>query len=636
MAMLLKRLIFLPALLLVALLSCSSHDGRPYTAIEGDPYATRLYRLPRGVKVFVTHNDVQPRATVALCLPSVACDTLERLLAPSTRSQKYRSLFASIGTDVCDVTEIHGSTIVSNDIPCNEIENWAHILSGSFLSLPDSAFFVVSGAVDAETAVAAIEKQISATPLTPTLATAFDAATVDMQVARLLSPSNPTPTELAKAYNQKLLFGEKDNGFRTFAIAEAVIRGAVWNDVYLRRERLKILDAAQLADSRRLPSIYRCGRMPEATAAAENNITLLPSLPAPVIFPDADGLEISSANGTKLICGEAGDTLFTLALRYSMPQLSPSFIGHFAAWLDEKLGGTATVQADGAALQLNIEGIASNQQGSIKTLFAALDTILNNKNLYKQLCADNDAVAATKKPLDNIAEQFARYMNGGQSLQGTYDAAAHCVAAMLAPPSEILYSGRDSENILAAISKRLHVNEKPMQSAAPGDTVAAISLLPMDTEEFISIVAAPAAIGVADHASVLLFNKAASLAGASEKHYPSGAYRFPGVVPGKIPFTREEFDASKLYLLYECSTQKVGGYSLAEEYLAACERGYTAAELYDALNSLDYYDVKEFHQRQTESRSPQLIIGRQSSIRQLNIAQQHTIIHLTSDELFGY
>lgn len=636
MAKLLKRFIFLPLLMLVSLLSCSSHAGRPYASIEGDPYETRLYRLSGGVKVFVTCNDVQPRVTAALCLPSVVCDTLERLLTPSVRSQKYNSLFASIGTDVSDVTEIYGSTIISNDIPCNEIENWARIISGSLMSLPDSAIFIISGAVDAETAVAAVEKQISAMPLTSAHTAAIDASTADKQVALLLSPSNITSSESARLYVEKLLFGEKDNCFRTFAIAEAVLRGAAWNDAYLRSERLKMLDSTQLAGSRKLPPMYRRGRMPEVTAGAENNITLLPSPPAPVVFPDTGGLQISSTDASRLICNETDDTLFTLALRYSMQQLSPSFISHFATFLDEKIGGAAIVHADGAVLQFSLEGVASAQQHSVNEFFATLDTILNNKNLYRQLCADKGVVDATKNKFDNIAEQFARYTHGDQCVQGAYEATALCAAALFAPPTEILYYGNNSKNVVAAISKRLPLNERPIQSVARDDTIATICLLPMDTEDARSVVAVPAAISVDDHASILLFNKSASLAGAIGKHYPSGAYSFSGVAAGEIPFTREEFDAAKSYLLYACSTLNRGGYSLVEESLAAYERGYTASELYDALSSLGYSDVKEYHQCQTEKSSAQLIVGRQNCIRQQNIARQNMIIHLTSDELFGY
>lgn len=631
MTMLLRRFIILPTLLLMALLSCSSHDGRPYSTIAGDPYATRLYRLSGGIRVFVTRNDVQPRATVALCLPSVACDTLERLFTPSVRSQKYRTLFATIGTDLCDVTGIYGSTIVSNDIPCNETENWARIIRGTFVALPDSAAVVVSGAVDPEATVAAVERQLASLPLMPTRPLVVDTAAADIRFIRSLCPANVGLSGLKEAYNQRLAFGEKDNGFRAFAIAEAILRGAAWNDAYGRRKRLESMNDSQFAMLKGLPLLCRSSRMPDAMAGAENSITLLPSPPASVLFPDTDKLDISGSDATKYICYETDDTLFTLALRYNMEQLPPCFTALVAGYLHDKFGGRAAVQSVDGTLQLRLEGAVSNQSAMVGQALAALDAMLGNKNLYKNLLSDKDAVASLKNNPYNIAVQFARYIHDGQSLYGADDAVARCVKKLLSLPTELLYSGNSPQAAIKTLVSRESTKENVTVSAAPGDTVPTFCLLPVDTDTPIGIFATAPVISVADHASILLFNKAASLAGAVDRYFPEGAYCCRDTAAAGLPFTRVELDAAKSYLLYGCSTQKGYGYPLAEEYAAASLRGYTASQLYDALCSLDCSDVEDFHFRQTDRPAARLVVGRQSSVM-----QEERMTHLTSDELFGY
>ena len=118
------------ALLLLSLLSCSSEKSHPYSMVEGAARPTRLYQLTSGIKIYITPEQEQPRTVAALCLPGTPAKELTALCSAAPLATDYPLCFAHIGTEPSLAAHINGSTVIHNNIPSNETENWTIIMRG--------------------------------------------------------------------------------------------------------------------------------------------------------------------------------------------------------------------------------------------------------------------------------------------------------------------------------------------------------------------------------------------------------------------------------------------------------------------------------------------------------------------------
>ena len=149
---------------LLSMLSCSSEEGRPYTIVEGTAQPTRLYMLANGIRVYITPEEKQPRTIAAICIPTTSKDTIANLFTSAPLAPDYPLLLAQTGTKESLITKRENFLTIQNNIPSNETENWAIIMSGTLTTLPDSAFIVLKGGAECNTAVEQIEKQFTKLP----------------------------------------------------------------------------------------------------------------------------------------------------------------------------------------------------------------------------------------------------------------------------------------------------------------------------------------------------------------------------------------------------------------------------------------------------------------------------------------
>ncbi len=569
------RYLVTPLLVLFfSLLSCSSDSVYPYTVVKGDPYNTRLYMLPGGIKLYIAHKAVRPRVKAALHLPSVAGDTLATLYHPSVYSYEYPLLFARIGCEVSRVADCQGSSVVYNNIPSNELENWAVIMRGTFTSLPDSLSIFLSGDVEYDAAVAIIMRSFSDFPL-------FSSAPRTEDANSLLA-------------NIRAQFSHQG-------------------------KRL-VTPVASRHD-------------------AKNRIELLPSPPAKVVFPDVDKLKIKSASGGPvMVVGESDDTLFTLTVRTPMKNLPASFLvlveEYFTASCNDSVA-RVRVDKESRSIEFSLSGRVENMQHSLPEALTMLKAAADGEKFHKYLLANSAAVEASKNNYENIAMQTAVYAVGGERLCGLRQMAEYSMNALFTPSGRLFFCGKDADKAHSLFLKFLNPSVVPSLDdySASSDTLARYLLLPSDTENRVTVTLGEAYEGVVDFATIALFNKAVTLSGASARLYCNGALLSTDTL---VPFTRTAFDAAKSFLLYECSTHGSDAASLIHEYQLTIERGFASSQLYDALMHLCFSDVEEFYSRHNENAVTRLIISRESSLNMPELTAVGRVVHLTSDELYGY
>lgn len=577
-------------LVLLSLLSCSSDSEYPYTIVKGDPYNTRLYTLPQGVKLYIARTDEPARVSVALYMPSVANDTLTTLYRQSVYSSEYPMLFARIGSEVSRVGDIDGSTVVYDNIPSNELENWAVIMQGSFLSFPDSLSVVLMGDVVYDDAVATLTRHFEKMQFirSASVACADDASTILANVRKLFSENI------------------EDGGCK------------------------KIIS------------------LPGASADAKNSIMLLPSPPAKVIFPDLDKLKtLSTREQPSMVVAPNDDTLFTLIMRTRMSALPASYLmlikEYFESSLNDKndsISVATHINADkgSRALEFSVSGRSENARQIIAQAILKLQSIADGEKFYNYLLANGDAVDASKKSNENIAMQVTDYVTRDDRMCGMREMAEYSMDALFSLSSELYYCGKSADEIYPLLLKQLRPSVTPLLGnfSASGDTLACYMLLPADADDVAIVTPGEPYETVEDFAAIALFNKAASLTKAvpSAKFYHSGALLS---TDDSLPFTHEAFEAAKSFLLYDCSTHgSANGSSLIKEYYTLNEQGYTSSQLYDALMRLSLFDVENFYKRHKDNSAMQLIVGRESGLNLRELKKKGSVVHLTSSELFGY
>lgn len=545
----LKSIIAPMALLLLSLFSCSSEKGHPYSMVEGAARPTRLYKLASGIKIYITPEQEQPRTTAALCLPGTPVKELTALCTAAPLATDYALCFAHIGAEPGIATRINGSTVIHNNIPSNETENWAIIMRGTLASLPDSAIFILTGGADCDAAVTHIDRHFSQAPRTPSAATIDDKEACD--IAATLGTATTTPT------------------------------------------------IADILTSNADTTITTCG------------IELLPSPPYTLSFPDESEIHtIVDKNGRRIVTHSNG-TQLTLSLHCPIKDTPATILSMVAEYINCNVGGTVSATATADGIELLTINPTNNPEQTMARLTTMLDTITDSNKFHRYLAERKAAIDADKQKHENIAAQTPLYLAHSTAVhRGLQQIATHCMNSL-----------------------RFTATATPT-TATFDDTPATWQLLPQDSDTTVTIFVTKPHSGIDEQAAAMLFNKAATLAAATPRH-GNGTYIYHGS-DSLFPFSHKEYEAAKNYLLYAVSTLKPTGSSLVTGHTAALQRGYTASQLYDALSTLSFNDIKDFHETKCESPLTTFIVGRQSSIDQRELSRQGTVVHITYDELFGY
>ena len=568
--------------MLFSLLSCSSDSAYPYTVLKGDPYNTRIYSLPGGARLYIARTADRPRVAAALCMHSVASDTLDTLYRESVYSPEYPLLFARIGSEVSSVAECGGSAIVCNNLPSNELENWAALMQGTFATLPDTLSIVLFGDVVYDDAVSVLSRYFAGA------STASD---------------DDAPSLLAHAReNFYTLSG--DDGRRLLLPSEA--RPDAKNSInLLASPPAKVLfpdtDNLKIKESARRP---------------------------------------------KMVVAASDDSLFTFAVRARLQELPASFLVSLKEYLDASFAAEkesvasatrVTVEKNSRTLQLSFSGRCENMQQSLSHALEKWKSIADGAKFYNYLLAHKDAVAAAKEDYGNIALHSFDYTAGGERLCGLRKMAAYSMDALFAPSCEMLFCGKDADAAYSLLLNYLNDAVRPEKEdcSSAGDSLPRYLLLPADADTVATITLGGSYASVEDFATMALFNKAAQLLGTGHaaQFYPNGALLSLGA---SAPFTRKAFDAAKSFLLYECSKWGSDPLSLMAEYTATCERGYSSSQLYDALVGLSFSDVEHFYNHHIKISTAQFVISRESTLNVHELTSRGRVVHLTHDELFGY
>lgn len=577
-------------LMLFSLLSCSSDSGYPYTIVEGDPYNTRLYTLPAGVKLYIARTTEQARVEAALYMSSVASDTLGYLYSESVCSRDYPLLFARIGSDVSFVKDCHGSSIIYNNIPSNELENWAVLMCGSFSAFSDSLTIVLFGDVVYDDAVATMVRHFE-------------------NVSRIPSSSAAAAVDDCNIDEKKLL--------------ETV--------------------RSQFLENPSSKSFKKIVSLSDVRSDAKNSIKLLPSPPAKVIFPDIDKLKIkSSQEQPRMVVVKSDEAHYTFTLRSRLKELPVSFLAHIKDYFDASLAlekDTATtvvhIKTDKNlhAVEFTVSGCSENMQQNVNQVILACKTLADGDKFYKYLLANTEAIDASKNNLENVAMQAATYIAGGKRLCSMYEIAKYSMDALFTSASEVYFYGKEDDSLCLSMLNTLSTPSL-CDFTSTNDSLARYFLLPANADSVTTVTFGDAYETVEDVAIISLFNKAATLSSTkpSTQFFNNGAM----LSGGTYALTREAFEAAKSFLLYDCSTYDGNGQSLFKEYISSNERGYTSDQFYDALMRLSFLDVEDFYARHKENAVTQLIIGRESSLNLRELKNNGRVVHLTPAELFGY
>ena len=573
-------------LMLFSLLSCSSDSEYPYTIVKGDPYNTRLYTLPSGIKLYIARTTKQARVDAALYMPFIADDTLKTLYEQSVYSPEYPLLFAHIGSDVSLVKDCQGSSLVYNNIPSNELENWTVLMRGSFAAFPDSFTIVLFGDVVYDDAVETMVQHFENVPRIPS-----SSAACNIDEKKLLETIRSQFLENLSAENYKKIASLSD----------------VRND-------------------------------------AKNNIKLLPSPPAKVIFPDIDELKIKSfPKQPRMVVVKNDDAHYTFTLRSRLKEVPVSFLAHIKEYFDASLAlekDTATtvvhIKTDENlhAIEFTISGCSENMQQDVTQTILTCKTLADGDKFYKYLLTNSTAIDVSKNNLENVAIQAATYIAGDKRLCSMYEIAKYSMDALFTSASEVYFSGKDDDSLSLSM---LNASVTPplCDFTSTNDSLARYFLLPVDTDSITTVTLGDAYETVEDAAIISLFNKAVALSSTrpSTQFFYNGALLSAGSTQALI---RETFEAAKSFLLYDCSTYDGNVQSLFREYIYSNERGYTSAQFYDALMRLSFSDVEDFYTRHKENADTQLIIGRESCLNLRELKNNGRVVHLTSSELFGY
>ena len=567
-------------LMLFSLLSCSSDSAFPYTLLKDDPYKTRIYTLPGGVKLYIAATDERPRVEAALCMQSVASDTLASLYKESVYSPEYPLLFASMGTQVSTVSDSRGVAVVCNNIPSNELENWAVMMQGTFATLPDTLSILLYGDVVYDEAVATLSRYFSGS----------SAPSVDD--ASLV------------AYIRDKYYAKGDDTQKLVTLSQ--VRPDAKNSIeLLASPPAKVLfpdcDKLKIKESSGQPRMV----------VAESNDSL---------FTFAVRARLQELPASFLV----------LLKNYFEASLSAE---------KESLASTTQVKIEksGRMVEFTLSGSAANMQELVADALARWKSLADGGAFYKYLLANARDVAATKRDYENIAMQAAIYANGGERLCGLRELAEYSMNELFTSSGEMLFIGKGADKAypLYLSSLRRPTVSRKYDFSYSGDTVSRYMLLPADTDSVAVVSLGSSYASVEDLAAMALFNKAAMLSSEEPATlFCSGGALYSATT--HLPFTRKAFDAAKSLMLYECSTHGNDALSLIDEYTSSSLRGYTSSQLYDALMRLSFSDVEWFYNHHVASTTMQLVIGRGSSVDKRELASQGRVVLLTHDELFGY
>lgn len=568
-------------LMLFSLLSCSSDSAYPYTVLKGDPYNTRIYSLPGGAKLYIARTADRPRVAAALCMHSVASDTLDALYRESVYSPEYPLLFAHIGSDVSSVSACGGSTIVCNNLPSNELENWAAIVQGTFATLPDTFSIVLFGDVVYDDAVSTLSRYFSG------------ARTASDDVARAL---------LENA--RENYYNSSDDSRRVVASSDA--RPDAKNSIeLLPSPPAKVLfpDADDL-------KIKESARRPKMVVAASDDS----------LFTFAVRARLQELPASFLVSLKE---YFDASLVAEKDSISPAV--------------RVTVEKNSRTVQISFTDRFENMQQSLSHALEKWKIIADGAKFYNYLLGHKDSVVAAKKDYGNIALQASGYAAGGERLCGQRKMAEYSMNALFAPSCEMLFCGKDADAAYSLLHNYLNDVARPEEEGcfSAEDSLPRYLLLPSDADSVATITLGGSYASVEDFAMMALFNKAAQLSGTGHvaQFYPNGALLSVGTC---APFTRKTFDAAKSFLLYECSKYGSDSLSLMAEYTLACERGYSSSQLYDALVTLSFSDVEHFYNHHIKASTAQFVISRESTLNVHELTSRGRVVHLTYDELYGY
>jgi hypothetical protein len=532
------------------------------------------------VKLYIAATDERPRVEAALCMPSVASDTLAALCKESVYSLEYPLLFASIGTQVSTVSDSRGAAIVCNNIPSNELENWAVMMQGTFALLPDTLSIYLFGDVVYDDAVTTLSRYFSGS----------SAPSVDD--ASLV------------AYIRDKYYAKDDDSQKLVTLSQTRL-DAKNSIVLLVSPPAKVLfpdcDKLKIKESSGQPRMV----------AAENRDSL---------FTFAVRARLQELPASFLVL------------------LNSYFDSSLSVEKDSLASVTRVkVEKGGGVVDFALSGSATNMQELVVGALERWKSLANGDSFYKYLLANGRDVAAAKKDFENISMQAALYANGSERLCGLREMAEYSMNRLFTPSGEMLFCGKDADKAYSLYLNSLRQPAAPRKSdfSFSGDTVPRYMLLPADTDSIATISLGGSYASVEDLAAMALFNKAAMLSSEEPATlFYSGGALFSA--DGQLPFTRKAFEAVKSFMLYECSTHGNDALSLIDEYAFSSLRGYTSLQLYDALMRLSFSDVEEFYNHHVASTTMQLVIGRGSSVDMHEFTSQGKVVLLTHDELFGY
>lgn len=370
----LKSIIAPMALLLLSLLSCSSEKSHPYTMVEGAARPTRLYKLASGIKIYITPEQEQPRTTAALCLPGTPVKELTALCTAAPLATDYPLCFAHIGTEPSQATHTDGITVIHNNIPSNETENWAIIMRGTLASLPDSAIFILTGGADCDASVTHIDRHFSQAPRTPSVATIDDKKACDIAATIDTATTATTLTAIL----------------------------------------------ASSADS----------------TIATSGIELLPSPPYTLSFPDDAEIRSESDDAGREIVTHNNGTQLTLALHCPIKETPATILSMAAEYINNNVDGSIRATAGTGGIELLTVSTTGNHKQAMTRLTTMLDTIADGNKFHKYLIKRKTAIDSDKQKPENIAAQIPLYLTHSTDRHcGLQQTAAHCMNSLRQAPA---------------------------------------------------------------------------------------------------------------------------------------------------------------------------------------------------------
>jgi hypothetical protein len=470
---------------------------------------------------------------------------------------------------------------VCNNLPSNELENWAAIVQGTFATLPDTFSIVLFGDVVYDDAVSTLSRYFSG------------AHTASDDVARAL---------LENA--RENYYNSSDDSRRVVAPSDA--RPDAKNSIeLLPSPPAKVLfpdvDDLKIKESARRPKMV--------VAASDDSL-----------FTFAVRARLQELPASFLVSLKE---YFDASLVAEKDSISPAV--------------RVAVEKNSRTVQISFTDRFENMQQSLSHALEKWKTIADGAKFYNYLLVHKDSVVAAKKDYGNIALQASGYAAGGERLCGQRKMAEYSMNALFAPSCEMLFCGKDADAAYSLLHNYLNDVARPEEEGcfSAGDSLPRYLLLPADADSVATITLGGSYASVEDFAMMALFNKAAQLSGTGHvaQFYPNGALLSVGTC---APFTRKAFDAAKSFLLYECSKYGSDPLSLMAEYTATCERGYSSSQLYDALVGLSFSDVEHFYNHHIKISATQFVISRESTLNVHELTSRGRVVHLTYDELYGY